>query len=42
MIGRQYQIDLFKTAGIELEVLFRSNQKELMPITWIFEKKYGR
>ena len=31
-IGRQYQINLFETADIELEVTLRSNQKEQKPV----------
>jgi hypothetical protein len=29
--GRQHRINLFETAGIELEVPLRSNQKEQKP-----------
>lgn len=31
-IGRQHQINLFETAGIEVEVPLRSNQKEQKPV----------
>ena len=37
-IGRQHQINLFETAGIELEVPLRSNQKEQKPTMWILKK----
>jgi len=37
-IGRQHQINLFETAGIELEVPLRSNQKEQKPTIWILKK----
>ena len=37
-IGRQQQISLFETAGIELEVPLRSNQKEQKPTMWILKK----
>ena len=37
-IGRQHQINLFETAGIELEVPLRSNQKEQKPMMWILKK----
>jgi hypothetical protein len=37
-IGRQQQINLFETAGIELEVPMRSNQKEQKPTMWILKK----
>ena len=37
-IGRQHQINLFETAGIELEVPLRSNQKEQKPVMWILKK----
>ena len=37
-IGRQHQINLFETAGIELEVPVRSNQKEQKPTMWILKK----
>ena len=37
-IGRQHQINLFETAGIELEVSLRSNQKERKAVMWILKK----
>lgn len=37
-IGRQHQINLFESAGIELEVPLRSNQKEQKPTMWILKK----
>ena len=37
-IGRQHQINLFETAGIELEVPLRSNQNEQKPMMWILKK----
>ncbi len=37
-ISRQQQINLFETAGIELEVPMRSNQKEQKPTMWILKK----
>jgi hypothetical protein len=37
-IGRQQQINLFETAGIELEVPMRSNQKDQKPTMWILKK----
>jgi hypothetical protein len=37
-VGRQHQINLFETAGIELEVPLRSNQKEQKPTMWILKK----
>ncbi len=37
-IGRQHQINLFETAGIQLAVPLRSNQKEQKPVTWILKK----
>lgn len=37
-ISRQHQINLFETAGIELEVPLRSNQKEQKPVMWILKK----
>jgi Transposase DDE domain len=37
-IGRQHQINLFETAGIQLEVPLRSNQKEQKPVNWILKK----
>ncbi len=37
-IGKQQQINLFETAGIELEVPLRSNQKEQKPTMWILKK----
>jgi hypothetical protein len=37
-ISRQHQINLFETAGIELEVPLRSNQKEQKPKMWILKK----
>lgn len=40
--GRQQQINLFKTAGIELEVPLRSNQKEQKQTMWILKKASKR
>jgi len=37
-ISRQQQINLFETAGIELELPLRSNQKEQKPTMWILKK----
>ena len=37
-ISRQHQINLFETAGIELEVPLRNNQKEHKPVMWILKK----
>lgn len=37
-ISRQHQINLFETAGIQLEVPLRSNQKEQQPVMWILKK----
>ena len=37
-IGRQHQINLFETAGIQLAVPLRSNQKEQQPVMWILKK----
>lgn len=37
-VGRKTQIDLFETAGIELEVPFRSNQAEKKPMIRILKK----
>jgi len=37
-ISRQQQINLFETAGIQLEVPLRSNQKEQKPTMWILKK----
>ncbi len=37
-ISKQQQINLFETAGIELEVPLRSNQKEQKPTMWILKK----
>lgn len=37
-IGRQHQITLFETAGIQLEVPLRSNQKEQKPVIRILKK----
>lgn len=37
-VGRQHQINLFETAGIQLEVPLRSNQKEQKLIMWILKK----
>ena len=34
-IGTQQQINVFETAGLELEVPLRSNQKEQKPTIWI-------
>ena len=37
-VGRQHQINLFETSGIELEVPLRNNQKEQKPTMWILKK----
>jgi hypothetical protein len=37
-IGRQYQINLFETAGVQLEVPLRNNQKEQKPVIRILKK----
>jgi len=37
-ISRQHQINLFETAGIQLEVPLRSNQKDQQPVVWILKK----
>jgi hypothetical protein len=37
-ISRQQQLNLFETAGIQLEVPLRSNQKEHKPVMWILKK----
>jgi len=37
-IGRHHQINLFETAGIQLEVPLRSNQKEQKPVIRILKK----
>lgn len=37
-IGREHQINLFQTAGIQLEVPLRVNQKEQKPQVWILKK----
>ena len=37
-IGRQHQINLFETAGIQLEVPLRNNQEEQKPVVWILKK----
>ena len=37
-VGRQHQINLFETAGIQLEVPLRSNHKEQKPVMWILKK----
>ncbi len=37
-IGKQQQINLFETAGIELEVPLRNNQREQKPTMWILKK----
>ncbi|MBA3675683.1 MAG: IS982 family transposase [Chitinophagaceae bacterium] len=37
-IGRGHQINLFETAGIQLEVPLRSNQKDQKPEMWILKK----
>ena len=34
-IGTQQQINVFETAGLELEMPLRSNQKEQKPTIWI-------
>jgi hypothetical protein len=37
-IGREQQINLFETVGVQLEVPFRSNQKQQKPEMWILKK----
>lgn len=37
-IGREHQINLFETAGIQLEVPLRANQQEQKPVMWILKK----
>jgi hypothetical protein len=37
-IGRQHQINLFETAGIQLEVPLRNNQKEQKPVMRVLKK----
>lgn len=37
-IGREHQINLFETAGIQLEVPLRSNQKDQKSKMWILKK----
>jgi Transposase DDE domain len=37
-ISREQQINLFESAGIQLEVPLRSNQKEQQPVMWILKK----
>ena len=37
-VSRQHQINLFESAGIELEVPLRNNQKEQKPTIWILKK----
>lgn len=37
-ISKQHQINLFETAGIQLEVPLRNNQKEQQPVMWILKK----
>lgn len=37
-ISRQQQLNLFETAGIQLEVPLRNNQKEQKPVMWILKK----
>jgi hypothetical protein len=37
-VGRQHQINLFETAGIQLEVPLRNNQKEQKPVIRILKK----
>ena len=37
-VGREQQINLFETAGIQLEVPLRANQKEKQPQNWILKK----
>jgi hypothetical protein len=37
-IGREHQINLFETAGIELEVPLRNNQKQQRPLIRILQK----
>jgi Transposase DDE domain len=41
-ISSQHQINLFETAGIELEVPLRSNQKQKKPMMWILRKTRKR
>ncbi len=37
-IGREHQISLFETAGIQLQVPLRNNQKETRPVSYILRK----
>lgn len=37
-ISREHQINLFESAGIQLAVPLRSNQKEQKPVMWILKK----
>ena len=37
-ISKEHQISLFETAGIQLEVPLRRNQKEQPPVVWILKK----
>lgn len=37
-ISREHQVNLFETAGIQLEVPVRSNQREQQPVMWILKK----
>lgn len=37
-IGREHRINLFETAGIQLEVPLRANQQEQKPVMWILKK----
>lgn len=37
-VGREHQISLFETAGIQLEVPLRANQAEQKPVMWILKK----
>lgn len=37
-ISRQHQINLFETAGIQIEVPLRNNQTDQKPIIWILKK----
>lgn len=37
-IGREHQINLFETAGIQLEVPLRNNQQEQKPVMWILKR----
>lgn len=37
-VGREHQINLFESAGIQLEVPLRANQGEQKPVLWILKK----